>query len=102
MLLFAFFGGLMAKLADYTWGRALLLTYPEIFSFGLVSRKGPSKAQLETCGFQMLFIAHGFSSSNTPPPHPTPLSSLPRMYARTLKESISVVSKSNGKKRHNS
>ena len=60
-LLFAFFGKVLEKLAQFGWGRALLLKFPGFFSYGLFSKRGPSQQQMEQTRFEMKFLGEGFS-----------------------------------------
>jgi hypothetical protein len=45
-LLTAAVGMLMAALAHHPWTRRWLLAAPQLFSFGLVTHKGPSQEQV--------------------------------------------------------
>jgi short subunit dehydrogenase-like uncharacterized protein len=53
-------------LSSLTWGRSVLLKYPEFFSFGLFSRDGPSDQQLQETSFEILLRAKGYSSNSAP------------------------------------
>lgn len=60
-LLFAVFGKMMEVLAQYAWGRTLLLQFPGFFSFGIFSRAGPTQRQMDETKFQMDFFGDGYS-----------------------------------------
>lgn len=60
-LLFAVFGKMMEVLAQYAWGRTLLLRFPGFFSFGIFSRAGPTQRQMDETKFQMDFFGDGYS-----------------------------------------
>jgi hypothetical protein len=47
-------------LSKYSWGRSLLLRFPELFSFGVFSKKSPSEAHLKEGGFVSTFIGRGY------------------------------------------
>ena len=65
-LLFAVFGKMMEVLAQYGWGRSLLLKFPGFFSFGVFSKQGPTQEQMEGTKFQMDFFGEGYSKGTTP------------------------------------
>lgn len=65
-LLFAVFGKMMEVLAQYGWGRSLLLTFPGFFSFGVFSKQGPTQKQMEGTTFQMDFFGEGYSKGTEP------------------------------------
>lgn len=56
----AFVGAIFAILARFSYGRDLLLKYPELFSFGFVSREGPKEEKLEKTRFSITFYAEGW------------------------------------------
>lgn len=60
---FAFYGSLFKLLAQYEFGRKLLLAYPKAFC-PIVSKAGPSPAQLKETTFQITLIGKGFQSPN--------------------------------------
>jgi len=60
-LLFAFFGKLLEALAQFSWGRWLLLRFPRVFSYALFSREGPTEQQMAQTRFEMRFIGHGYA-----------------------------------------
>ena len=59
----SFYGSVFSGLSGSSWGRSLLLSYPETFSDGIFSKTGPTKEQLDNTSFQMHFFAKGFNSS---------------------------------------
>ena len=63
LLLLAIFGLIFRTLSGLAIGRFLLLTCPELFSYGVFSKRGPTQKQLETTSFSMLFIGRGYFSS---------------------------------------
>ena len=63
-MLFAFFGKLLETLAQFGWGRWLLLKFPQVFSYGLFSREGPTKQQMDGTRFEMKFVGQGFSQGS--------------------------------------
>ncbi|KAI5071481.1 hypothetical protein GOP47_0013732 [Adiantum capillus-veneris] len=50
-------------LAAFAFGRRLLLRFPEVFSFGLFHRGGPSEEQVAAARFKMWFVGKGYSDS---------------------------------------
>ena len=62
LLLLAVFGLIFRTLSGLAIGRFLLLTCPELFSYGVFSKRGPTQKQLETTSFSMLFIGRGYFS----------------------------------------
>ncbi|XP_041792767.1 saccharopine dehydrogenase-like oxidoreductase [Chelmon rostratus] len=53
-------------LAKFSFGRNLLIKYPEFFSFGLFSKAGPSREQMETSSFQFAFFGEGYTEGQDP------------------------------------
>lgn len=49
-------------LANFSLGRTLLLRYPRLFSFGMVSHEGPTQKQLDASSFVTTFVARGYSA----------------------------------------
>lgn len=56
---FAFFGSIFKTLARYEFGRKVLLTYPKIFSGGILTHQGPTEVQLQETSFTVTCIAKG-------------------------------------------
>ncbi|KAJ0982054.1 hypothetical protein J5N97_010309 [Dioscorea zingiberensis] len=52
------FIGLFGKLS---FGRNLLLKYPEFFSLGWFSKAGPTEEEVNSATFKMWFLGHGYS-----------------------------------------
>ncbi|KDD74806.1 hypothetical protein H632_c1062p0 [Helicosporidium sp. ATCC 50920] len=48
-------------LAQWSWGRSLLLRFPSLFSHGLFSRQGPTEQQMRETRFCFTHIAAGYS-----------------------------------------
>lgn len=65
-LLFAFFGKLLEALAQFSWGRWLLLKFPRVFSYGVFSREGPTEQQMAQTRFEFKFVGHGYSRGERP------------------------------------
>ncbi|KAK9816589.1 hypothetical protein WJX72_002324 [[Myrmecia] bisecta] len=61
LFLIGFFGAILQKLANSSFGRALLLTYPGLFSYGVFTKKGPSEKELQGTSFTMTYVAKGYS-----------------------------------------
>lgn len=61
-------GAAMAVLARFSWGRFLLLRFPELFTYGLASHAGPSQQQMETTRFEVTLIGKGYRQG--PPSNP--------------------------------
>eukprot|EP00887_Chlorella_sp_A99_P007324 scaffold2.g7324.t1 len=59
--LFALFGAVFSFLAARSWGRALLLRFPRLFSYGMFTHEGPSERQLRETTFSFTNIAKGYS-----------------------------------------
>ncbi|KAL7872048.1 hypothetical protein SRHO_G00070310 [Serrasalmus rhombeus] len=61
------FAGLMFWLmTKFSIGRSLLIQFPEVFSFGLFSKAGPSKKQMEGTSFCLSFFGEGYSNGRDP------------------------------------
>lgn len=62
VLLFVTFALIIFGLvSSFSLGRKLLLTYPRVFSAGMVSHEGPTKEQLEASSFATTIVARGYS-----------------------------------------
>jgi len=55
-------GTVLATLAAWSWGRALLLAYPSLFSFGMFRKGGPTEEQKRGTSFAIHFVTRGFAS----------------------------------------
>ena len=51
----------MMSLAKYAWGRALLLKFPGLFSYGLVSHEGPTQEQMEKTTCEVMLYGSGYA-----------------------------------------
>uniref|UniRef100_A0A674PJW9 Saccharopine dehydrogenase-like oxidoreductase n=1 Tax=Takifugu rubripes TaxID=31033 RepID=A0A674PJW9_TAKRU len=61
------FAGMMFwLLVKFRFGRNLLIKFPEFFSFGLFSKAGPSRKQLEDSSFQFVFYGEGYTDGQDP------------------------------------
>ncbi|XP_030627526.1 saccharopine dehydrogenase b isoform X2 [Chanos chanos] len=61
------FAGMMFwLLVKFSIGRSLLVQFPELFSFGLFSKNGPSKKQMEETSFCMTFFGEGYAEGQDP------------------------------------
>ncbi|KAL3685246.1 hypothetical protein R1sor_003268 [Riccia sorocarpa] len=60
------FGLILFAMAQFKFGRSLLLKYPEIFSFGVFKKEGPSEEQVRNAYFQQWFVGKGFSDASKP------------------------------------
>ena len=58
----AIMGLIFQTLAGYSFGRKILLKYPNIFTGGLFTHEGPSDDDLKHTSFEMKFIAKGYVS----------------------------------------
>lgn len=57
--------GLLFKfLVKTTLGRGLLISYPEFFSWGMFSKVGPTKKQMEGTSFRMTFHGEGYTKGH--------------------------------------
>lgn len=54
-------GVFIGLLGSTSFGRWLLLKFPEIFSLGWFRKKGPSEEEVASASFKMWFVGHGFS-----------------------------------------
>nr|XP_046239904.1 saccharopine dehydrogenase-like oxidoreductase [Scatophagus argus] len=61
------FAGMMFWfLVKFSFGRSLLIKYPEFFSFGLFSKAGPTRKQMEASSFQFAFYGEGYTDGQDP------------------------------------
>lgn len=58
-------GGAFQTLAQWGWGRSLLLAHPKFFSNGVFSHEGPSDEQVEQTSFKIEFVAKSTDGSKT-------------------------------------
>ena len=56
-------GLFIGLLANFSFGRSLLLKYPEFFSAGMFSRAGPTEEEVKSASFKMWFVGHGYSDA---------------------------------------
>nr|XP_023024345.1 saccharopine dehydrogenase-like oxidoreductase [Leptinotarsa decemlineata] len=61
VILFALGGAILTILTKFNCGIKLLLNYPEVFSFGMVSKKQPSEEKIENSWFQVTLHGKGWS-----------------------------------------
>jgi len=55
-------GTFFKLLSSFSFGRTLLLKYPNFFSCGVFSHEGPSQADLAATSFDMTFVGRAYSS----------------------------------------
>uniref|UniRef100_A0A3B3YIQ1 Saccharopine dehydrogenase-like oxidoreductase n=1 Tax=Poecilia mexicana TaxID=48701 RepID=A0A3B3YIQ1_9TELE len=61
------FAGMMFwLLVKFGWGRNLLIKYPEFFSFGMFSKAGPTRKQMEGSSFRFSFYGEGYTDGQDP------------------------------------
>ncbi|KAJ8918083.1 hypothetical protein NQ315_011540 [Exocentrus adspersus] len=60
LILLGILGGVFSLFAKFSFGRKLLLNYPEIFSLGFFSKKQPSEEKIEKSWFQITFYGEGW------------------------------------------
>lgn len=48
----------------FSFGRSLLLKFPEIFSLGLFRKSGPTEEEVSSATFKMWFIGRGYSDAS--------------------------------------
>ncbi|XP_060923763.1 saccharopine dehydrogenase-like oxidoreductase [Limanda limanda] len=63
-LLFA--GMMFWFLVKFSFGRDLLIKHPEFFSFGIFSKAGPTRKQMEASSFQFAFYGEGYTEGADP------------------------------------
>uniref|UniRef100_A0A8C8R783 Saccharopine dehydrogenase-like oxidoreductase n=1 Tax=Pelusios castaneus TaxID=367368 RepID=A0A8C8R783_9SAUR len=61
-----FAGLLFFLLVKFSFGRNLLANYPELFSFGHFTKKGPTQKQIDGASFTMTFFGEGYSQDQDP------------------------------------
>jgi len=57
-------GVFIGLLGRCSFGRWLLLKFPEVFSLGWFRKKGPTEEEVESATFKMWFVGQGFSDRN--------------------------------------
>ncbi|XP_021440191.2 saccharopine dehydrogenase-like oxidoreductase [Oncorhynchus mykiss] len=61
------FAGIMFWfLVKFSFGRDLLIKYPEFFSFGFFSKDGPTRKQMEGSSFKFAFYGEGYTEGQDP------------------------------------
>ncbi|XP_036405652.1 saccharopine dehydrogenase-like oxidoreductase [Megalops cyprinoides] len=63
-LLFA--GMLFWFMVKFSFGRSLLTKFPELFSFGVFSKAGPTRKQMEDSSFCFTFYGEGYTEGQDP------------------------------------
>lgn len=58
---FLFTGLFIRLLGNISFGRSLLFKYPELFTFGLFRKTGPTEEEIDSSSFEFWFIGRGFS-----------------------------------------
>ncbi|XP_013872647.1 saccharopine dehydrogenase-like oxidoreductase [Austrofundulus limnaeus] len=53
-------------LVKFSFGRNLLIKYPEFFSYGFFSKAGPTRKQMEGSSFQFSFYGQGYTEDQDP------------------------------------
>lgn len=56
------FGSILNFLSTFAIGRYILLSFPELFSFGTFKKSGPTQAQIENSSFTTTFYTKGSSN----------------------------------------
>ncbi|GFO11052.1 saccharopine dehydrogenase-like oxidoreductase [Plakobranchus ocellatus] len=62
---FILFGLIFNFMSQFSFGRWLLLKFPQLFTLGYVRKGGPTKAQINSTTFTMTFVGHGFDSTES-------------------------------------
>ncbi|XP_056268156.1 saccharopine dehydrogenase-like oxidoreductase [Pseudoliparis swirei] len=61
------FAGMMFWVfVKFSFGRNLLIQHPEFFSFGLFSKAGPTRKQMDESSFQFAFYGEGYTEGQDP------------------------------------
>ncbi|XP_016129593.1 saccharopine dehydrogenase-like oxidoreductase [Sinocyclocheilus grahami] len=61
------FAGLMFFfLVKFSFGRNLLIKFPEFFSFSFFSKAGPTRKQMEGSSFRFIFLGEGYTEGSDP------------------------------------
>ncbi|KAM8809820.1 saccharopine dehydrogenase-like oxidoreductase [Eudromia elegans] len=61
-----FAGLLFLLLVKFSFGKKLLIKYPEFFSAGRFTKKGPTQKQMDETSFTMTFLGEGYSEGQDP------------------------------------
>ncbi|XP_062862876.1 saccharopine dehydrogenase a, tandem duplicate 1 [Trichomycterus rosablanca] len=61
-----FAGFFFYLLVNFSFGRKLLIKFPEFFSFGYFSKAGPTRKQMEGSSFQFAFYGEGYTEGQDP------------------------------------
>nr|CAD1824442.1 unnamed protein product [Ananas comosus var. bracteatus] len=64
VLRFIFTGLFIGLLGKYSFGRKILLKFPEIFSLGWFRKTGPTEEEVRSATFKMWFIGKGYSNQS--------------------------------------
>ncbi|KAK0152238.1 Saccharopine dehydrogenase-like oxidoreductase [Merluccius polli] len=59
-------GMMFLLLIKFSFGRNLLIKYPEFFSFGFFTKAGPTRSQMKDSSFQFAFYGEGYTEGNDP------------------------------------
>jgi short subunit dehydrogenase-like uncharacterized protein len=60
-------GAVFGVLAKFGFGRTLLEKYPSLFSFGMVSKEGPTREVAENTNFEMTLVGKGWKEEGKEP-----------------------------------
>ena len=58
---------ILGLLSLFGWGRRLLETYPELFTFGIFRKEGPTRQDLKETSFRTVIIGKGWAERLTEP-----------------------------------
>ncbi|KAG5847074.1 saccharopine dehydrogenase-like oxidoreductase isoform X2 [Anguilla anguilla] len=62
-----FFAGILfCFMVKFAFGRKLLIKFPEFFSFGVFSKVGPTRKQMEDSSFCFTFLGEGYTEGQDP------------------------------------
>lgn len=56
-------GFILVVLAQFSFGRKLLVQYPELFSLGVFHKEGPTEEEIEQAYFKMIYVGRGYSDA---------------------------------------
>ncbi|KAJ3593589.1 hypothetical protein NHX12_005923 [Muraenolepis orangiensis] len=59
-------GMMFMFLIKFSFGRNLLIKYPEFFSFGFFTKAGPTRTQMKDSSFQFAFYGEGYTEGTDP------------------------------------